>query len=59
MREVKIGTIRVLERAIDILQAFDLDHSQLSIDEIAKNRITQLNRISHFMYIRKKRICSI
>ena len=54
MREVKIGTIRVLERAIDILQAFDLDHSQLSIDEIAKNRITQLNRISHFMYIRKR-----
>ncbi|WP_144548484.1 IclR family transcriptional regulator [Bacillus sp. X1(2014)] len=36
MREVKMESIRVLDRAIAIIKTFDLDCTQLSLDEISK-----------------------
>ena len=42
MREVKIETIRSIDRAIDILQAFTIEKPFLSLDEIAK--ITKIPR---------------
>lgn len=36
MRDVNMGTIRSIDRAIDILQAFTIERSLLNVDELAK-----------------------
>ncbi len=52
MKDIHMNSIRTIDRAIDVLQAFSAKSTALTIEEISKiSNIPKKHRIPHFIHL--------